>query len=501
MLIFNGIHVENYFENKYEKGFFMVNDIRGRGILSDEIYELSVPRRAGSYYLGKRTPKRVIEIDFSLKGVSLIDIRKRIDELNKLLYTDNPVEIKFTDEPEYTYYGVKENVEENLEKSNIHQGTITLVCLFPYKVGDLKTYDFKQEWSTEITSRFVNNGSVESPALIEINVKKQSTFLDVWFGDYPLDRNYFRLGYPLAVQETPVQERERVLWDEMASSVGWTPVTGQVEEMKGTGSFKSRDGYALYCEDYGQGSDFHGAIAKKNIPGGPLQDFEMEAWVRLKSKSIGEMGRVEVLLLDDASNIIARINMNDLYWDAEITKAYMRLGNAGTPNSIRKLVDTNGTHPNTFNQFYGRLRIARRGKEWSVYVARFKDGTEIDDASLPVKWIDETGNPMTNRKVAQVMIAICKLGDNPPVDILQIDDLKIWKVNSVGSNARPYIFDPGDKVVIDTESAHVTVNGKDVIHLKDVFSDFPMIIRGNNRIDIMPPEVGKAAVSFREMFR
>ena len=58
-------------------------------------------------------------------------------------------------------------------------------------------------------------------------------------------------------------------------------------------------------------------------------------------------------------------------------------------------------------------------------------------------------------------------------------------------------FDPGDKVVIDTESAHVTVNGKDVIHLKDVFSDFPMIIRGNNRIDIMPPEVGKAAVSFR----
>ncbi len=40
----------------------------------------------------------------------------------------------------------------------------------------------------------------------------------------------------------------------------------------------------------------------------------------MKSKSIGEMGRVEVLLLDDASNIVARINMNDLYWDAEITK-------------------------------------------------------------------------------------------------------------------------------------------------------------------------------------
>ena len=93
----------------------------------------------------------------SLKG-SLIDIRKRIDELSKLLYTDNPVEIKFTDEPEYTYYGVKENVEENLEKSNIHQGTITLVCLFPYKVGDLKRM---------ILSR---NGLQKSPHVLLIKV-------------------------------------------------------------------------------------------------------------------------------------------------------------------------------------------------------------------------------------------------------------------------------------------------------------------------------------------
>lgn len=45
MLVFNGINLEEYFEQKYEKGFFMVNDIRGRGILSDEINELTVPHR------------------------------------------------------------------------------------------------------------------------------------------------------------------------------------------------------------------------------------------------------------------------------------------------------------------------------------------------------------------------------------------------------------------------------------------------------------------------
>ncbi|MCU5469630.1 distal tail protein Dit [Bacillus paranthracis] len=460
-----------------------------------------VPHRAGALLLNTETEERRIDVPLVIKAKKdMADLQKLKEDLADWLYTEQPAELIFDDELDRTYLALIDGSVDLDEIVNRGRGVITFVCPMPYKLGESNTHKFTQEWSTETTSYFTNKGNVEAPALIEMTVKKPSTFLDVWFGEYPHNRDYFRIGYPLTVEQTTVQERERVMWDEMATPVGWTPVTGQVEEMKGTGSFKSRDGYALYCEDYGQEKGFHGAIAKKNIPGGPIQDFEMEAWVRLKSKSIGEMGRVEVLLLDDTSNIVARINMNDLYWDAEITKAYMRIGNAGTPNSIRKLVDTNGAHPNTFNQFYGRLRIARRGKEWSVYVARFRDGTEIDDASLPVKWVDEVGNPMTERKIAQVMIAICKWDNNQPVDVIQIDDLKIWKVNKVPSNAQPYIFDTGDKIVIDTEKSLVTINGKNAINLKEIFSNFPIVIRGENRIDIMPPDVN-ATISYRERYR
>ncbi len=460
-----------------------------------------VPHRAGALLLNTETEERRIDVPLVIKAKKdMADLQKLKEDLADWLYTEQPAELIFDDELDRTYLALIDGSVDLDEIVNRGRGVITFVCPMPYKLGKTNTHKFTQEWSTETTSYFTNKGSVEAPALIEMTVKKPSTFLDVWFGEYPYNRDYFRIGYPLTVEQTTVQERERVMWDEMATPVGWTPVTGQVEEMKGTGSFKSRDGYALYCEDYGQEKGFHGAIAKKNIPGGPIQDFEMEAWVRLKSKSIGEMGRVEVLLLDDTSNIVARINMNDLYWDAEITKAYMRIGNSGTPNSIRKLVDTNGAHPNTFNQFYGRLRIARRGKEWSVYVARFRDGTEIDDASLPVQWVDEVGNPMTERKIAQVMIAICKWDNNQPVDVIQIDDLKIWKVNKVPSNAQPYIFDTGDKIVIDTEKSLVTINGKNAINIKEIFSNFPVVIRGENRIDIMPPDV-KATVSYRERYR
>ncbi|HDR4365068.1 TPA: phage tail family protein [Bacillus cereus] len=460
-----------------------------------------VPHRAGALLLNTETEERRIDVPLVIKAKKdMADLQKLKEDLADWLYTEQPAELIFDDELDRTYLALIDGSVDLDEIVNRGRGVITFVCPMPYKLGEINTHKFTQEWSTETTSYFTNKGSVETPALIEMTVKKPSTFLDVWFGEYPHNRDYFRIGYPLTVEETTVQERERVMWDEMATPIGWTPVTGQFEEMKGTGSFKSRGGHALYCEDYGKEVGFYGAIAKKNIPGGPLQDFEMEAWMTLKSKNIGEMGRVEVLLLDEASNVVARINMNDLYATAEITRAHMKIGNSGTPNSFRKLVDTSGYYSTTFNQFRGRVRIARRGKVWSVYVAKFIDGTEKDGASLVERWIDETGNPMTERKIAQVMIAICKWDNHQPINEIQIDDLKIWKVNKVPSNAQPYIFDTGDKIVIDTEKSLVTINGKNAINIKEIFSNFPVVIRGENRIDIMPPDVN-ATISYRERYR
>ncbi|MEC0902832.1 MULTISPECIES: distal tail protein Dit [Bacillus] len=460
-----------------------------------------VPHRAGALLLNTETEERRIDVPLVIKAKKdMADLQKLKEELANWLYTEQPAELIFDDELDRTYLALIDGSVDLDEIVNRGRGVITFVCLMPYKLGKINIHKFTQEWSTETTSYFTNKGSVEAPALIEMTVKKPSTFLDVWFGEYPHNRDYFRIGYPLTVEETTVQERERVMWDEMATPIGWTPVTGQFKEMKGTGSFKSRNGHALYCEDYGKETGFYGAIAKKNIPGGPLQDFEMEAWVTLKSKNIGEMGRVEVLLLDETSNVVSRINMNDLYATAEITRAHMTIGNSETPKSFRKLVDTSGFYSTTFNQFRGRLRIARRGKVWSVYVAKFIDGTEKDGASLVERWIDETGNPMTERKIAQVMIAICKWDNHQPINEIQIDDLKIWKVNKVPSNAQPYIFDTGDKIVIDTERSLVTINGKNAINIKEIFSNFPVVIRGENRIDIMPPDVN-ATISYRERYR
>ncbi|EJQ06623.1 phage tail family protein [Bacillus cereus] len=494
MLVFNGINLEEYFEKKYEKGFFMVNDIRGRGILSDEINELTVPHRPGSYFLNKRTPKRVLEVDFSLKGVSLFELRKRIDELNGLLNTDESVKITFTDEPDFVYFGIKESVEENLEKSNIHQATITIICSNPYKLGSTKTVEFQAN-ERGLAANVQNKGSVESNPIIEIEVTKPSTFLDVWNGD-----NYFRIGRPLRMDQVPVERNQRVMWDEMSTTVGWTNVPNS-EDMIGGGAFKVDAGSRLVPVYLGETNikGWHGCIAKKNIPQGPLQDFIMQAYVGVRSSHPDQMGRVEIGLLDENSDYVARISMNDVHWQAEQNTGFAKLGNKKKPVGERVLINEPGDHPTTWNQYRGRLWLARTGNRWEAYISKFLWNTEKDDSERFVVWEDE--NNVNMDKVAQVQISISQFSDNMFCTDMSIDDLKIWKVNMHTQDNPPYIFDVGDKVVIDTERSLVSINGKKAINLKDIFSDYPVVSKGSNKLEIMPSDVGIAKVTYRERYR
>lgn len=494
MLVFNGIDLEKYFEENYDQGFLMVNDIRGRGILSDEINELTVPHRPGSYFLSKRTPKRVLEVDFSLKGVSLFELRKRIDELNGLLNTDEPVKITFTDEPDFVYYGIKESVEENLEKSNIHQATITIICSNPFKLGSTRTVEFQTN-ERGLAANVQNKGSVESNPIIEIEVMKPSTFLDVWNGD-----NYFRIGWPLRMDQVPVERNQRVMWDEMSTTVGWTNVPNS-EDMIGGGAFKVDAGSRLVPVYLGETNikGWHGCIAKKNIPQGPLQDFIMQAYVGIRSSHPDQMGRVEIGLLDENSDYVARISMNDVHWQAEQNTGFAKLGNKKKPVSERVLINEPGDHPTTWNQYRGRLWLARTGNRWEAYISKFLWNTEKDDSERFVVWEDE--NNVNMDKVAQVQISISQFSDNMFCTDMSIDDLKIWKVNMNTQDNPPYIFDVGDKVVIDTERSLVSINGKKAINLKDIFSDYPVINKGSNKLEIMPSDVGIAKVTYRERYR
>ncbi|HDR8170456.1 TPA: phage tail family protein [Bacillus thuringiensis] len=465
---------------------------------------LQVPNYPGARLLNTQTEIRVIPVPVGIIVPDGFDLETLKEEIADWLITDQEAELKFDSEPNRTYLAVVDDGFDPDEFVTLGKGVIKFICPMPYKLGSTKTSEFLQNWSTETTAYLENKGSVEAPPIIEMTVKKPSTFLDVWFGEYTSNRDYFRIGSTLSINDNPVQEDERLLWTEMNTTVGWTDAV-QIGNMKSTGRFKVNDGkFAFEVGEWGEqkNSKFTGPIWKRSIPGGPLTDFKAEICVTLIAKNYWEMGRVSMFLLDEQGEIVADVNMNDLYWTAKQTHAFARIGDVSQQNNTRKMFDSGGSGNTAFNDFYGRMAIARRGKKWSVYFARFRDGTEIDDYKAVEFFTDDEKNPMTvtGRRVAQIAIGIQRWSTSDPTNLMRIDDLKVWKINKVSDGSKPYLVDTGDKVVIDTERSLVTINGKNAINVKDIFSEFPKIIRGHNRIDIMPPDV-TATISFRERYR
>ncbi|PED41970.1 distal tail protein Dit [Bacillus cereus] len=454
---------------------------------------LKTPHRPGAYLISTETEARQMDVPLVIKAENIIDLQKVKEDLAEWLITDEPAELIFDDEPDRIYMAVVDGSFDTEEFIRKGKGIITFICPMPYKIGVKRTDNFKLN-DRGLFANVTNKGTVESHPIIEVEVEKPSTFLDVWNAE-----NYFRIGYPLKADQTPMERNQRVMWDEMSTTVGWTDVA-KSEDMVGGGKFRVDGGSRLVPEYLGdpQIKGWHGAIAKKNIPQGPLEDFIMQAYVGVRSWHWDQMGRVEIGLLDENSDYVARISMNDVHWQAEQNTGFAKIGNNTKPGS-EVLINESGDHPNTWNQYRGRLWLARTENRWEAYISRFIDGTEIDDSERFVEWIDEDNVNMN--KVAQVQISICQFSDNMFCQDMSIDDLKIWKVNMNTQDNPPYIFDVGDKVVIDTERSRVTIEGRSAINIKDIFSEFPIINRGSNRLEIMPPNIGKAQVTYRERFR
>ncbi|MCU5042866.1 phage tail family protein [Bacillus cereus] len=455
---------------------------------------LEVPHYPGGRLIRTQTKMRKIIVPVSLFYESMEEAEKLKEEIANWLITDQPQELIFDDEKDRTYLAVIDESFDPQQLVNLGEGVLTFICEMPYKLGPTRTVEFQAN-ERGLVANIQNKGSLESNPIIEIEVTKPATFLDVWNGD-----NYFRIGWPLRMDQVPVERNQRVMWDEMSTTIGWTDVPN-AEDMVGGGAFKVDAGSRLVPVYLGETNikGWHGCIAKKNIPQGPLQDFIMQAYVGVRSSHPDQMGRVEIGLLDENSDYVARISMNDVHWQAEQNTGFAKLGNKKKPAGERVLINEPGDHPTTWNQYRGRLWLARTGNRWEAYISKFLWNTEKDDSERFVVWEDE--NNVNMDKVAQVQISISQFSDNMFCTDMSIDDLKIWKVNMNTQDNPPYIFDVGDKVVIDTERSLVSINGKKVINLKDIFSDYPVVSKGSNKLEIMPSDVGIAKVTYRERYR
>lgn len=458
---------------------------------------LSIPGYPGARLLNTQTEIRVLSIPVGIIVPDGSDLETLKEEIAGWLITDQPAELIFDIEPNRTYLAIVDDSFDPDEFVALGTGTLKFICPMPYKLGAVQEKILAIE-KGDLKASIRNNGSVESNPVIDITVGAQSPFLDVWNGD-----EYFRLGYPTGIKTRVVKQNERLIWDEMKSLTTWNAVTGQIGIYKSSGAMKVWQGYAFTPDSYGTGTDteWHGPFMKRTIPntGGVIQDFRLDVQMNFQSEHWNRMGKTVVMLLDANDNVIVELAMADEYMSHEMTTAQAIIDSGG---SRKWISDEMGMYSDTFNNFRGHVAVARRGKEWSFYFAKYRKNTEIDDASFVRTWRDESdSNPMTARPVAKIAVGCIVYGSNPPADIAFIEDVKFWKINTLTIDETPYIFDVGDKIQIDTERSLVTINGKNVIGLKDIFSSFPIVKRGPNEIIVRPANIGIAKLSYRERYR
>ncbi|MDM5235462.1 phage tail family protein [Bacillus cereus] len=452
---------------------------------------LSVPGYPGARLLNTQTEIRVLSIPVGIIAPDGSDLEILKEEIADWLITEQPAELIFDVEPNRTYLAIVDDSFDPDEFVTLGIGTLKFICPMPYKLGPVQKKMMAIDKYGDLKVEFRNVGSVDSNPVIDITVGAMSPFLDVWNGD-----DYFRLGYPTGIQNKVVKKEDMVIKDEMNTLAPWTKATGKIGNYTCTGDMEVINNAYFKTKLYGDGIGWHGPIYTRDIPNGPLIDFRADMRVKLFSSYMNQVGKVVLMFLAQDGSVISELNMNDDYASHIMTKANAVIGGTKT------LVDTTGTYATTFNDFRGHYSIARRGTEWSAYFAKADGPNGVDGTSLVQRWNDVAKeNPATSKPIAKVAIAFLQYGAlSTPMD-MWIEDLKVWKLYSVNVDETPYIFDVGDKIHIDTERSIVTINGTNAIALKDIFSSFPVVKRGQNEIIVRPANVGIAELTYRERFR
>lgn len=447
---------------------------------------LKIPNRPGGYHQRTNVDVREISIPVWINSPNLQKVK---EDLAAWLITDKAAELIFDDEPERVYYALVDGTFDPNEIVTFGQGVITFICPDPYKYAKTeKTATAVLSNGTSITT-VSNIGTVEAQPIIEIQVDKSYTNIDITNGE-----EINRIGRVVNLEDYAVEKEETVLNDKLTSIVGWAKTEGRVGiDGYATGNMKS-DGYRFIAQDFGVTQDaWHGPFYKKSL-GQTLTDFRLEAMVEILNTGEDKFGKVEVYLLDENNLSVCMLTIKDV--DSSGKRNYATARTGGGDAGYRDIISTSGEKESTYWNFYGMLRIERVGTRWTAYVAKV-DKTTGKHTARTFKEFNDVEQQFI-RKPTQVGIYIAQHGTRP-VPSLRADDIRVYKINPITTNQIPYIVKQGDVVTFDHKAKDILVNGESRIDLKAFGGEYFTLNRGDNVIVTIPPLPTK--VTWRERFR
>jgi predicted phage tail component-like protein len=430
---------------------------------------LEINGKPGAILTKTKTKPRPKGVEVLIESENITDYEILREDLAAWLVTDNPKELVISNEPDRTYFAVVDGLFDPEKIVRFGKGIINFICPDPYKYGPNQPALFETEIGT-----ITNSGTKETYPIFRAAVKEPITFLDI-----VSDEAYMRIGEPVDIaNEVPFEKEERLIWDQCSSLTGWANAT-EVDGGVIAGLMKS-DGNRFIASSYGTGEVWHGPAIKTSIPNGPLTDFRVDAIVGLGNGQNHQMGRVEVYLLDESNNTVAKLALKDTYSGAALAYGEARIGD-NTVNSF--LINEAGDRRGNWNNFYGMLRIQRVGNEWEAYIAQIDPDTNQHHTRRLVTFVDAEN--VFNKSLAQIQVHVAEYGSNA-AGTLAIYDVKVFRINPNADYQIPYIALPGDVIEIDHSKNRILINGEDRKDLKDFGASFFPLEPGINNVQISP---------------
>lgn len=456
-----------------------ITDIRGRGILQNEVELINVAGKAGAYFSHRKIPVRIIEVDVVITGENPSELRKTIREINKILSVDEPKPISFSDDPEITYHGIPEQSTEGEEIVSTAHSTIVFVCADPFSYSPEIVHHFQYDVTT-----VYNNGSEEAEPIFELEVLRPVTFAMVQnqFEEYQM------IGRPADVESEVVEERTLILEETGQTLDTWDIAPGS------TGSFTTSE-LGIHVASYGTGSRWHGPALIKEIE--PLEDFEIEFLIRVRTNNSDQTFRISTNYFDEEMNEIGMLRLWDNRADINRKVVEARVG-PYVGDFINYPISSRNYDIRNQLVWYGLLRVIRKGNTFTFYAGR------ITQTGKHVHTITETFNDVDNKysgRLRFVKFDIAKYGNTASATEIGIEAIRVYRHNKVEIDQTPYIAQKGDIIIFDHVNDEILINGENRKDIKDFGGSYFTLKRGENQLVIHPSDSFSAKVRYRETNR
>jgi predicted phage tail component-like protein len=488
LITFNGIYLKDYMK---------IKTIDRGGILPPrKIETLEVKNKPGLIKASAKWDARIIKVGVQIIGENtatetrLEEVRDRVELIGSILNTDDVAPIVFDDEPDRTYYGMLIGESSLNEKDAIAETEIQFICFDPAKYGPEETLAFDVNGSLQ----FQNGTNADIYPKYTLTVKEKTTLLSIVGAD-----DQVILGEPVAVDQSPVDQYERVLYEYFNTLTGWSSSQTVQDGFTQMGSMYVPDGKNFKVQSFGGTVDpatvgWRGPALVKDL-GTEVQDFTFEMFLQARVKSgtatqqANQMGRVTVWFLDINNQVIAKMHVGDFHKDYQRVYGIGYMGGEGTGQHT--LYYTNPA----YNDFNGLMWIQRLGNKWWFQIGRWDYQNRRRYYRQTYEFIDHQNK--WSQKVAKIQVAMLQYQNYDWLDML-LDTSRFWRRNDNYVPNIPYIADVEDIIDIDTSTGLIKKNGEPWMTELDPVSNFFPMKPGTNNLEFYPKGVADVDVTYKK---